>query len=366
MPPLPLRDHRWAMSIRYLLVGLAVALAIDGVAFANHALAQGRAAPQLPPEPSPIGALRRAPNGQIEVVDPTKDSSGKHARCSKGTICVGKGASYPTLNAALAVARPGDTLEIIGGTYHETAKIETKHLTLRGVAGQPHFTCDGLRIAEDKACLLIAADGVTLDNLEISGAQITQDLGANGACVRNEPNIGFTLRHVICHRSQDGVLADGGSILIEDSQFYDNGWDGLSHNAYFAGDCTVTVRGSVFRDARVGHEFKSRCRKTEISDSTFRSTKGSRDLDIPDGGETSVFHSTFFKGQGTENSEIIGFAAESCAHPGSMVLRDVTIITQDPGADIRNFDKCVGHTITFDHATFEGPPPKMIGAVVVR
>jgi hypothetical protein len=302
-------------------------------------------------------------NGQLEIFDPTKQEGPGERRCSVGTICVGSGQAYPTLTSALAVTREGDVIEIVAATYHETAKIAVKKVTLRSVGGRAHFDCAGLRISDDKACLLLAADGITLDNLEISGAVIPEALGANGACVRNQPGMSYTLSHILCHGSQDGVLSDGGNILIENSEFFDNGWTGLTHNIYLGGNCVVTVRGSIFRDARVGHEFKSRCFKTEISDSTFRSIKGSRDLDISDGGETILYRSTLVKTPGAENHEIIGFAPESCAHGGDMLVKEVRIVNSEPDADIRNYDKCTGQPIVLERVIFDGIAPKLIGFI---
>ncbi len=284
-------------------------------------------------------------------------------RCSAGTLCVGSDRAFPSLTAALAVAREGDTIEIVAATYHETAKIAVPNLTLRGVGGRPHFDCTRIPISDHKACLLLTADGITLDNLEISGAKISSRFGANGACVRNEPNLNFTLKRILCHGSQDGVLSTGGAIAIEDSEFFDNGWTALTHNVYFGGDCNVTVRRSIFRDARVGQEFKSRCIRTDISDSTFRSTRGSRDLDIPDGGETTVYHSILVRAGSATDHDIVGFTPESCTHPGDMHLKDVRIVNSDPGAKITNYDKCVGHPIILEDVTFEGIAPKLIGFV---
>jgi hypothetical protein len=290
-------------------------------------------------------------------------SKSQPSPCSADALCVGDSEAFPTLASALAVAREGDTIEIVAATYRETAKITAPNVTLRGIGGRPHFDCAGMRISDDKACLLLAADGITLDNLEISGAKIPDRLGANGACVRNEPNLNFTLKRILCHGSQDGVLSAAGAILIEDSEFFDNGWTGLTHNVYFGGNCSVTVRRSVFRDARVGQEFKSRCFATDISDSTFRSRKGSRDLDIPDGGETTVYRSTIEKTRSAVDREIIGFTPESCAHPGDMVLKDVRIVNSRPAAKIVNFNRCVGHPIILEDVTFEGIKPKLVGFI---
>jgi hypothetical protein len=321
--------------------------------------------PQLPPAPPPIGVLRRGKNGQLEVVDPTEEQGAGQRLCAAGTVCVGPNQAYQTLSQALAVARDGDVIEVVAGTYHETAKLVRRNLTVRGVAGRPHFDCKGLTPSDGKGCLLLAADGITLDNLEISGAELSEAAGANGACIRNEPNMSFTVLRVSCHTSQEGILSVGGTIVIENSEFFDNGWTGSTHNVYFGGDCpSVTVRGSTFRDARVGHEFKSRCRKTMISDSTFRSTKGSRDIDIPDGGETMIYRSMIMKGPGAQSAEIVGFAAESCRYPASLVLKQVRISNSNFNAAIHNFNTCAGYAVVLQEVTFEGSPPRLVGYIL--
>jgi hypothetical protein len=323
--------------------------------------------PHLPEAGEPVGAIRRGANGQIEVIDPTKETGTGASLCDKETVCVGPNQAFTSLASAFEAVRDGNTIEIVAGTYHETGTIRAQNVTVRGVAGRPHIDCAGLRIAADKACILLGGRNITLENLEISGAEISSSLGANGACIRNEPNMNFTIRQVICHGSQNGILSNGGEIVVENSEFYDNGWTGNSHNVYFSGDCiSVTVRGSTFRDARVGHEFKSRCAKTDISDSTFRGTKGSRDLDIPDGGQTTVYRSTLLMTPGAESDEIIGFAAESCRTPGDMLLKDVHIINQRRIAVIHNFDKCQGHPIILQGVTFEGTPPTELGYILKR
>ena len=198
------------------------------------------------------GRVRRPrANGEIETFDPTKEKGQAPSLCDGNAICVGADQAFTTLASAAAAARDGDLIEVVAGLYRETAKIDRKNVTVRGIKGRPHFDCAGLRLVEDKACLLITGNGITLDNLEISGATVPPDKGENGACIRNGRNNSFTIRNVICHGSQDGILSAGGTIVIENSEFYDNGWTGLTHNVYFAGNCnSVTVRGSIFRDAR--------------------------------------------------------------------------------------------------------------------
>jgi hypothetical protein len=354
------RGFRWSRAA-LLALGLAAAAAAGVPASADDA------GPRLPPAPSITGAVHRGPNGELEVFDPTQEKGAAPRLCDKGAICVGPDQAFTKLSDAASAARDGDLIEVVAATYHDTATIDRANVTVRGIKGRPHFDCAGIPPSGNKACLLITGNNITLDNLEISGAVLPPSLGENGACIRNGRNNSFTIRNVICHGSQDGILSDGGTIVIDKSEFYDNGWTGYTHNVYFSGNCnSVTVRGSTFRDARIGHEFKSRCAETNISDSTFRSTKGSRDLDIPDGGATLVERSTLTKTASADSEEIVGFAAESCRIPGDMILKDVRIINSKPNASIHNFDKCQGHPIILENVTEEGLPVANKGNVVKR
>jgi hypothetical protein len=321
---------------------------------------------QLPGTPTPIAPLRRRSDGTLEVITPKADKAEGTHLCSRAAICVGAGQAYPTLAAGLAAAKPGETVEIVAGVYHETARIDIKNLTLRGVGGRPHFDCQGIALADDLACLVVGATGVALEELEISGAAVPVAGGGLAACVRNEPNQSFTLRRITCHGSQNGVIANGGDIVIEDSEFYDNGGTREMNNAAFIGRCTVTVRGSIFRDARTGDEFKSRCKLTRISDSTFRSTTGALDLDISDGGDALVYRSTLTKTANAASEQIIGFASEACVDPGDLVLKDVRIVNSHPNAKITNFGKCDGHAIVMQGVTIEGLPLKEFGYIYAR
>ena len=287
--------------------------------------------------------------------------------CGARTICVGENQPYPSLSAALAVAQPGMTIEITAGIYRESVVVRTRDVTIRGVGGRPQFDCTGLGLAADQGCIVLAADRLTLEDLELFGASLPRSAGANGACIRNAGEFAFTLRRIACHGSQNGLLSDGGTVVIENSEFYDNGWTGLTHNVYLSGNCALAiVRGSIFRDARIGHEFKSRCKRTEISDSVFRSTRGSRAIDIPDGGETVVTRSRLVKTPGAESAEIVGFAAESCAHPADMLLQQVTVENSRADASIHNFDKCEGRVIVLDGVRTEGLPFRRLGRIVQR
>ncbi|HUB97436.1 MAG TPA: right-handed parallel beta-helix repeat-containing protein [Stellaceae bacterium] len=312
-------------------------------------------AQSLPGGPSVIGPLRRGDDGRVESVTPETERQSGRPLCDQSALCVGKGERYPTVAAALEAAHAGSTIDVVGDTFHERVSLALPHVTVRGTAGRPHFDCAGLALPGDKACFSITADGVTLDNLEISGATVPVAQGGDGACIRSKDAADLTLASVFCHGSQNGVIVSGGSVTVTHSEFYGNGGKGIARNADFGDGCTkLTVTGSIFRDTRAGDEFTSRCLKTEISDSTFRSTQGRRAVDFPDAGDAMIFRSTFEKTPGSSDRYIITFASDSCAHPGSLTLKEITILNSRSDSEIRNFNRCREGTISLQQVMVQG------------
>jgi hypothetical protein len=349
------------------LIGLLAAVVASAAAPqpAPVSLSADAAPPRLPEASPPIAPLRRGADGQIEIDRPATERSAGTPFCDKRAICVGPGQRHRTLASALEAARDGAVIELIGGTYHESATLARRGLTLRGVAGRPHIDCAGVALAGDKACLLLSGEGITLDNLEVSGAASAANARNPAACISNEADANFTLTRILCHDSQNGVLARGGTIVIAESEFYDNGGARGADNGAFDGGCLLTVRASTFRDARGGAELRSRCLSTTITDSTFRSGRSEVILDLPDGGETMIYRSTLEKYSDTFG-DIIRFSADSCRHPGSVVFKQVRIVNARLDTALRNYDRCYANAIVLEHVTFQGVPPRQIGYILSR
>jgi hypothetical protein len=315
----------------------------------------GAATQSLPPEPSPVGPLRRGPNGEIEVVTPESERAEGHALCDKGALCVGEGQSYASLGAALAASHPGDTIDVTGGTYREAATIAVPRLTVRGTAGRPHFDCKGVALGDANACLAVTADGVKLDNLEVSGAAAAGGAGGGpGACLRSSAASGISVADLFCHDSETGFVASHGTIEVVHSEFYGNGGPPEAANGAFGPCDSLNVEGSVFRDARSGAEFVSRCRKTTITDTRFVDTASARLLDFPDGGDAILFRSYLEKTEDASGNEIVAFASESCGMPGSLALKEVRILNSRGDAVIRNFNRCTEGAVTLQDVTVSG------------
>ena len=261
-----------------------------------------------------------------------------------------------SLAAAMARAPENATIVLGAGVWREPLVIDRPGVTLVGQgAARTRIDCTGLALARGKACIVVAAPGVVIEKLAIEGAVLPPEHGANGACIRNEHGIELTLRNISCAHSQDGLLTDGGRILIEDSKFFDNGWTGYTHNIYLSGACEAVIRRSEMRGARVGHELKSRCATLLVENTTLIVERGSRALDVPDGGMVTVRGGRMVQGAHPDNAEIVGFTPEACRHPGDLTLIGVEIETAYAEARIRNYDRCPGAAIRLDGVRITPP-----------
>ncbi len=139
---------------------------------------------------------------------------------SANIITVSQGGPVATLNAALGMANPGDTINVQAGPsdYVEgTQLIALNNLTIQGTNGTPRWT--GTR-------LLLTAPGVTLRNLEIDGQRqadlknlVRVSTTASGALIEgcrivnpaSGTGTGFVGNRT--QQSQDAVITDPGTCV---------------------------------------------------------------------------------------------------------------------------------------------------------
>jgi hypothetical protein len=195
------------------------------------------------------------------------------------TLSVGPGATYPTIAAAMAKAKPGDVVEVQGGqTYKGTFNFRPeqggmpgKPITVRGlpVNGQrPILT--GVGPGQwDNMVVLLNANHFVMESFEVAGDSSTEH-----GCVVNKAD-DVVLRDFVIHdcRFLGGLFAtdtESGSITIEYSEFFHNGDGEYSHQLYMATDEDL-YPGSVFRmqhcyvhDALGGNSVQSRAERNEI------------------------------------------------------------------------------------------------------
>jgi hypothetical protein len=230
------------------------------------------------------------------------------------------GARHPlkSVTGAAALARDGDTIEIDAGEYVADVAVWTQdRLTIRAVGGQARFVADGAS-AEGKAIWVIRGGAVAIENIAFSGARVP---GRNGAGIRLERGR-LTVRNCIFTDNENGILTANTpdiELTVEESEFGHNGHgDGKSHNLYAGRIGRLSVTGSYFHHARVGHLLKSRAADNRILYNRFTDEPGGRasyELEFPSGGTALVIGNIIAQGPTTENPVLVSFGAEGYAWP---------------------------------------------------
>ena len=239
---------------------------------------------------------------------------------SAATLTVGPGKTYATVNAAVAAAKPGDTIEVDAGDYvDDISSIKVNDLTIRGVGGRPHLKAT-VPPPNKKGIFVVEAGvgPVTLENLEFSGAKISEGDGNNGAGVRAQ---GTDLRVKGCyfHDNQNGILAGEGLMTVEGSEFAYNGQAGYEHNIYVGAAPKFVFRGNYSHHVKSGHAVKSRALENRIEYNRLMEEadgNGSALIDLPQGGLSYVIGNLIQKGPMAENkNRVILYKGEGQTNP---------------------------------------------------
>ena len=140
------------------------------------------------------------------------------------TLQVGPGKQFLFPSVAAQFAEDGDLIEIdAAGLYQNDHVVwPQNNITIKGVNGRPHLKSFGL-IPNQKGVWVIQGNGVTVTNVEISGAKVKD---GNGAAIRLEGE-NFHLSDCLIHSNQNGILAGirqpDSEVLIERCEFAFNG-----------------------------------------------------------------------------------------------------------------------------------------------
>jgi hypothetical protein len=314
----------------------------------------------LPDAPPYLGEIRRAPDGKLVAIpappaektqpDALGDPSGTNAPASGRIISVGPQARIHTIATAAALARNGDTIEITAGDYPRDVVVWTQsNLTIRGMSdqngGRVRILANGAS-AEQKALWVVRGGKISIENIEFSGARVADK---NGAGIRFEAG-DLTLRHCRFFDNENGLLTAAdpqATLTIENSEFAHNGaGDGYSHNLYVGAIKKLTVTGSYFHHANVGHLLKSRARENHILYNRLTDETGGRasyELEFPNGGLAYVIGNIIEQSATTENPILISYGAEGYKSTANLLYlinntlvnhnpRGVTFLRVQPGA----------------------------------
>lgn len=304
----------------------------------------------LPEAPPYRGEIRRAPTGELIVIPAEATPATNLAttgRKAGRTITVGHGKAIRSIAQAAALARDGDTIEIAVGDYpHDVAVWTQNNLTIRALnnaKADPEAAPDSGRVrliangasAEQKAIWVVRGGKVSIENIDFFGAHVKDK---NGAGIRFEAG-DLTISHCRFLDNENGILtaADPNATLtIENSEFAHNGaGDGYSHNLYVGAIKKLSVTGSYFHHANVGHLLKSRARENHILYNRLTDETGGRasyELEFPNGGTAYVIGNIIEQSATTENPTLISFGAEGYKTPkNALYLINNTLVDHRPG-----------------------------------
>ena len=247
------------------------------------------------------------------------------------TLSVGPGQPYTTIAAASAAAHDGDTIEIAAGTYHEAVSFAANQLTVRGVGGRPVVDMTGMAIGNGKAIFVTDGADITIDNIELVGASVTDQ---NGAGIRWEGPGSLTVRNCVFRSNENGILGGGAghpenTAVIEHNEFVDNGRGnvGFTHSVYFGEADTITFRGNWSHalwpgGADIGHLFKCRAHHTNVlyNRLTAEESHSSYEINIPEGGEAYVIGNLIQQKVGGQNIMISFGDGDGTQYAGSKLF----------------------------------------------
>jgi len=261
-----------------------------------------------------------------------------------GLIRVGPTRDIKLPSVAATVADDGDVVEIDAADYHgDVAVWRQNGLTLRAVGGRAHLRAEG-RAAEGKAIWVIKGDDTTVEHFEFSGTRVND---RNGAGIRQEGR-NLIVRHCYFHDNENGILGGAGDLLVEYSEFANNGYgDGQSHNLYISNRTDLfTLQYSYSHHAKIGHQVKSRAAETRILYNRLgdeRDGRSSYIVDLPNGGLAYVIGNILHQGSLTENFTLLAYGAEGVTRTKNalFVVNNSLVNDYHGGIFIHNHDRDV-------------------------
>ncbi len=239
-----------------------------------------------------------------------------------GILTVGAGKQFATLAQAQAAAVAGSVIEIDAGNYVDDVTVwRPNRVTIRGVGGgRAHIVGNRVIPFESGSdrnngmgLMVIRGTGISVENIEFSGARVEDE---NGAGIRNQGR-DLTICNGYFHDGQDGYLGEAlGFLLVEYSEFHDNGTcpsGGCNHNLYIDGGDRLIFRHNYSHHSIIGHTLKTRAAENYILYNRLmdeQTGSSSYNIDVPNGGLTFVIGNLIQQGPNTDNASMLNYGTE--------------------------------------------------------
>ena len=265
-----------------------------------------------------------------------KDAKAQNASMRTQLISVGPEREIKTLAEASRLARSGAVIEVDAGEYvGDVAVWNQDALTVRAVGGRVKLVAAG-EAAEGKAIWVMRGGQMSVDGFDFSGARVPD---RNGAGIRLEKGK-LQIRNCRFMENENGILTGNQpdtELEIENSEFGYNGYgDGQSHNLYAGAIARLSVTGSYFHHANVGHLLKSRAAVNRIFYNRLSDESGGRasyELEFAIGGIAYVVGNIIQQSSQTENPHLISYGAEGYKWPrnGIYLVNNTFVNDRSPG-----------------------------------
>jgi hypothetical protein len=260
------------------------------------------------------------------------------AASASAPIRVGASKATKTIAEAARLAGAGSTIEVDAGDYlADVAAWEHDAVTLRAVGGRVRLVAQGAS-AEGKAIWVVRAKGMRVEGFDFEGAAVPS---RNGAGIRLERG-SLWVRDCRFAYNEMGLLTgnDPATILeVENCEFDHNQRpDGHNHNLYVGQIARLSVTGSYFHHAHIGHLLKSRASVNHVYYNRLTDETGgtaSYELEFPNGGVSYVVGNVIEQGAQTENPHMISVGAEGYKWPRNAIyLVNNTLVDRLPKGGI--------------------------------
>ena len=249
-------------------------------------------------------------------------------------VRVGPGRTVRTIGAAAKLVPDGGVVEVDAGEYRgDVAVWINKNVRVRAVGGRVRLDAAGAA-AEGKGIWIVRGGKIEVDGFDFVNAAVPD---RNGAGIRLEKGH-LVVRNSTFTRNENGILTGSdktGTLDIENCEFGHNGFgDGQSHNLYVGGIARLSVTGSYFHHANVGHLLKSRAAENRIFYNRLTDEPGGKasyELEFAIGGVAYVVGNVIQQSSTTENPHIISYGAEGSPWPANaLYLINNTLVDNRP------------------------------------
>lgn len=270
------------------------------------------------------------------------DATSPHEACAAGDtpqlLRVGSGRQIKSIARAARLAVDGTTIEVDAGEYRGDVAVWARDdLRLRAIGGRVRLIADGVA-AEGKGIWVVRARRMSVEGFDFQGAAVSS---RNGAGIRLETG---SLRVFDCSFTYNemGLLTNNDpetELDVENSEFaYNQRPDGHDHNLYAGTIKRLSVTGSYFHHAHIGHLLKSRAAFNRIRYNRFSDEadgSASYELEFPNGGIAHVIGNIIQQGPLTQNPHMVSYGAEGYRWPNNEInLIHNTLVDDLPGSGV--------------------------------